>query len=205
MSEQLFELLEQWGVWGVLASLFIEGTAFPFVGTFFIVTVGFVMEDLTWLDIAWISLVGSFLYALGSYIPYYIGYAVGGTIVNRLKPKQRANYEKVTAAFSRYGIWSVAISSPLHLGNIVPFAAGVSRMKLGLYTALTMLGIAPSTFLLLSLGRLYPGDRDAAIAAIAKYQYWVLAGFVLITVAFIAWKRYCKRLPAAARKYRERM
>jgi membrane protein DedA with SNARE-associated domain len=187
MSEHLIELLEQMGIWGVLASLFIEGSAFPFIGTFFIVTVGFVME-LKWLEIVWISLFGSFLYALGSYIPYYIGYAVGGTVVNRLSPKRRASYEKATAAFSRYGIWSVAISSPLHLGNVVPFVAGVSRMKLGLYTALTMLGIAPSTFLLLSLGRLYPGDRDAVLEAIVKYQQWVLAGFVLITAAFIGWK-----------------
>jgi membrane protein DedA with SNARE-associated domain len=192
MAEQLIGLLEQWGIWGVLVALFIEGSALPFIGTFFIVTVGFVL-DLTWLEIVCISILGSYLYALGSYIPYFVGFAIGGTIVRRLSPAWRVNYEKATAAFSKYGIWSVTISSPLHLGNVVPFVAGVSRMKLGLYTALTMLGIAPSTFLLLSLGRLYPGDRDAALAAIVEYQKWVLAGIVLLTAVFIGWKLYRKR------------
>ena len=192
MADTLFELLEEWGAWGVLASLFIEGSAFPFIGTFFIVTVGFVME-LTWLEIAWISAAGSLLYAIGSYIPYFIGYALGSSLMNRLSPERRERLEQASAVFSKYGIWSVAIASPLHLGNVVPFVAGMSRMKLHLYTLLTMLGIAPSTFLLLSLGKFYPGDRDAAMDAITKYQAYVLAAFIVLTAAWIGWKWRRKR------------
>lgn len=192
MAENLFEWLEAWGAWGVLASLFIEGSAFPFIGTFFIITVGFVM-DLTWLEIAWISAAGSLLYAVGSYIPYFLGYALGTGLMKRLSPARRRKVEQASAAFTRYGVWSVAIASPLHLGNIVPFVAGMSRMKLHLYTLLTMLGIAPSTFLLLSLGKFYPGDRDEAMDAIAEYQYYVLAAFVILTAAWIGWKMYRKR------------
>lgn len=193
MAEKLLELLNEWGVWGVLASLFIEGSAFPFIGTFFIVTVGFVM-DLTWLEIAWISAAGSVLYAIGSYIPYYLGYALGGGIMKRLSPARRRSLEQASAAFSRYGIWSVAIASPLHLGNVVPLVAGMSRMKLHLYTLLTMLGIAPSTFLLLSVGKFYPGDRDAAMDAIVEYQAYILAAFIIVTAAYIGWKMYRSRL-----------
>ena len=192
MAEILFEWLEEWGIWGVLASLFIEGSAFPFIGTFFMVTVGFVME-LTWLQIAWISLAGSALYAIGSYIPYAIGYALGAGLMKRLSPARRQQLEEASAAFSRYGIWSVAIASPLHLGNAVPFIAGMSRMKLHLYTLLTMLGIAPSTFVLLSLGKFYPGDRDEAMDAIVEYQSYVLAAFIVLTAAWIGWKWYRKR------------
>lgn len=192
MAEILFEWLEEWGIWGVLASLFIEGSAFPFIGTFFMVTVGFVME-LTWLQIAWISLAGSALYAIGSYIPYAIGYALGAGLMKRLSPARRQQLEEASAAFSRYGIWSVAIASPLHLGNAVPFIAGMSRMKLHLYTLLTMLGIAPSTFVLLSLGKFYPGDRDEAMDVIVEYQSYVLAAFIVLTAAWIGWKWYRKR------------
>lgn len=193
MAETLLELLEEWGIWGVLASLFIEGSAFPFIGTFFIVTVGFVME-LSWLQIAWISAVGSLLYAIGSYIPYFIGYALGSGLAKRLSEARRQQLEQASAAFSKYGIWSVAIASPLHLGNAVPFIAGMSRMKLHLYTLLTMLGIAPSTFLLLSIGKFYPGDRDAAMDAIVEYQSYVLAAFMILTAAYIGWKIYRSRL-----------
>ncbi|REJ17100.1 MAG: hypothetical protein C6W59_07420 [Paenibacillaceae bacterium] len=193
MAETLLELLEEWGIWGVLASLFIEGSAFPFIGTFFIVTVGFVME-LSWLQIAWISAVGSLLYAIGSYIPYFIGYALGSGLAKRLSEARRQQLEQASAAFSKYGIWSVAIASPLHLGNAVPFIAGMSRMKLHLYTLLTMLGIAPSTFLLLSIGKFYPGDRDAAMDAIVEYQSYILAAFMILTAAYIGWKIYRSRL-----------
>jgi membrane protein DedA with SNARE-associated domain len=196
VADILFEWLEAWGAWGVLASLFIEGSAFPFIGTFFIVTVGFVM-DLTWLEIAWISAAGSLLYAVGSYIPYFLGYALGAGLMKRLSPARRRQLEKASAAFTKYGVWSVAIASPLHLGNVVPFVAGMSRMKLHLYTLLTMLGIAPSTFLLLSLGKFYPGDRDEAMDAIAEYQYYVLAAFVILTAAWIGWK--ARRSRAAGR------
>jgi len=192
VAETLLNLLEEWGVWGVLASLFIEGSAFPFIGTFFIVSVGFVM-DLSWLQIAWISLVGSALYAVGSYIPYFLGYALGSGLMKRLSPARRRQLEQASSAFSRYGIWGVAIASPLHLGNAVPFVAGMSRMKLHLYTLLTMLGIAPSTFLLLSLGKFYPGDRDEAMDAIVEYQSYILAAFVLLTAAYIGWKWHRKR------------
>jgi membrane protein DedA with SNARE-associated domain len=193
VAETLLELLEEWGIWGVLASLFIEGSAFPFIGTFFIVTVGFVME-LSWLQIAWISAVGSLLYAIGSYIPYFIGYALGSGLAKRLSEARRQQLEQASAAFSKYGIWSVAIASPLHLGNAVPFIAGMSRMKLHLYTLLTMLGIAPSTFLLLSIGKFYPGDRDAAMDAIVEYQSYILAAFMILTAAYIGWKIYRSRL-----------
>lgn len=189
VTDAIIELLQEWGIWGVLLSMIIEGTAFPFIGTFFIVTVGFVLE-LPWLDIFWISLLGSFLYAAGSYIPYYLGYKLENLVQRKLSPSKKANLEKATAAFNKYGIWSVAIASPLHLGNVIPFLAGMARMNLLHYTLLTMLGIAPTTFLLLSLGRFYTGDTETVIAWIEDYQYHVLIGFVVVTAAYMGWKGY---------------
>lgn len=187
MTESILEYLEDWGVWGVLLSLFIEGSAFPFIGTFFIVTVGFLL-DLSWLEIAWISVLGSFLYAVGSYIPYFIGLKLEHVFVSRLSPAKREKLEKAKAAFSKYGFWSVAISSPLHLGNVVPFLAGMSSMGLFRYTLLTMIGIAPTTFLFLSIGRFYTGDTETLIDTIMKYQSQVLIGFVFLTALYVAWK-----------------
>lgn len=192
MTEQLILKLEEWGIGGVLLSLFIEGSAFPFIGTFFIVTVGFVM-DLSWFDIVWISIVGSFLYAVGSYIPYFIGYRLGMSVVHRLGEERRKSLEKAQQAFSKYGVWSVAISSPLHLGNVIPFLAGISKMNLRQYTLLTMLGIAPTTFLFLAVGQLYTGDTETIIDMITAYQGYVLGGFIAITVAYAGWKLYGHR------------
>jgi membrane protein DedA with SNARE-associated domain len=189
MTELIFSLIEDWGIWGILLSLYIEGSAFPFIGTFVMVTVGFII-DLTWFEISWISLVGSFLYALGSYISYFIGYKLGDSVENRLSPAKRQLLEKAKASFTKYGVWSVAISSPLHLGNVVPFLAGMSNMNLRLYTLLTMIGIAPSTFLFLSIGRFYHGDTETIIKTITNYQSILLLGFALITLLYVGWKVY---------------
>jgi membrane protein DedA with SNARE-associated domain len=187
MTETILSLVEDWGIWGVLLSMFIEGSSFPFIGTFFIVTVGFIL-DLSWFEIGGISLLGSFLYAVGSYIPYFIGCKLGNSLGNRLSLAKKAGLEKVKANFSKYGIWSVAISSPLHLGNVVPFLAGMSNMNLRLYTLLTIMGMAPTTFLFLSIGHFYDGDTETIIETIADYQSLLLIGFVMITVGNVGWK-----------------
>jgi membrane protein DedA with SNARE-associated domain len=192
MAEAMLDILEKWGIWGILASLFIEGSAFPFIGTFFIVTVGFLM-DLTWFEIAWISMLGSLSYAVGSYIPYSIGYFLEGRLKKRLSSATQERLVQAQTAFSKHGIWSVAISSPLHLGNVVPFVAGMARMDLRIYTLLTLLGIAPTTFLLLSIGRLYPGDTETVIHMIDQYQGIVLVVFIAVTAIYMAWKIISKR------------
>jgi membrane protein DedA with SNARE-associated domain len=187
MTDLLLNLIDKWGIGGILFSLFIEGSAFPFVGTFFIVTVGFIL-DLSWFEVIWISLAGSFLYALGSFIPYTIGYKLGNSVENRLSFAQKEKLAKVKNRLNRYGVWSIAVLSPLHLGNVIPFLAGMSNMKVLPYTALTMLGIGPSTFLLLSIGRFYDGDAKTMINMISEYQTMLLVGLGVMTMGYMGWK-----------------
>lgn len=188
MSEWIMNIAEEWGIWGVLFSLFIEGSALPFVGTFFILTMGF-MIDLTWVEMAIVSLVGSFLYTSGSYIPYFISLKLGGKVEERLKPEKRGKLKEAQEKFNRYGIWSVAIASPLHLGNVIPFMAGMAKMNMKAYTLLTMLGIAPSTFLFLSIGKYYGGEKEVILDVIDRYQTVVFIGFVIVTVVYMILKR----------------
>ncbi|TYS81316.1 hypothetical protein FZC85_00370 [Rossellomorea aquimaris] len=188
MEEIMANYSAEWGIWGVLLSLFIEGSAFPFVGTFFIVTMGFILE-LTWMEIGVISLLGSFLYTAGSYIPYFISFKLGERLEAKLKPEKRKKLKEAKEKFSRYGIWSVAIASPLHLGNVIPFMAGMAKMNLKVYSLLTMLGIAPSTFLFLSIGKFYEGDREVILGMVEEYQLLVLTGFVLVIVLYVLFKR----------------
>lgn len=187
MMESILTLIEDWGKWGVLISLFIEGSALPFIGSFIMVTVGFIL-DLTWFEMVWISIAGSLLYALGSWIPFFIGYKFGKSVENRLSYTKREKLAKAKDAFTKNGVWSVAISSPLHLGNFVPFLAGMSHMNLRTYTLFTMIGIAPSTFLFLSIGRFYTGDINTVINTINDYQLLLFILFGVITSIYMGFK-----------------
>jgi membrane protein DedA with SNARE-associated domain len=187
MTESILSLVKEWGIWGVFISLFIEGSALPFIGSFIMVTVGFIL-DLSWFEKVWISLTGSFLYAIGSWIPYFIGYKFGKSVEVRLSDAKRDKLTKAKNAFSKNGVWSVAISSPLHLGNFVPFLAGMSHMKLRTYTLLTMIGIAPSTFLFLSIGHFYPGDIRNVMNIVTDYQLLLFILFTLVTLFYMGIK-----------------
>ncbi|MES9774875.1 hypothetical protein ABWK50_28265 [Priestia megaterium] len=61
-------------------------------------------------------------------------------------------------------------------------------MNLRLYALLTIIGIAPTTFLFLSIGHFYDGDTETIIETIADYQSLLLIGFVMITVGYVAGK-----------------
>lgn len=194
MTEWIINIAEEWGIWGVLFSLLIEGSAFPFIGTFFIATMGFIL-DLTWMEMVVTSIAGSFLYTVGSYIPYYISFKLGEKMEGKLKPKKLEKLREAQGKFNRYGVWSVAIASPLHLGNVIPFLAGMARMDVKAYSLLTMLGIAPSTFLFLTIGKIYDGEKEVILEVIENYQMVVLMGFVVVTGAYMIYKRKIKRGP----------
>jgi membrane protein DedA with SNARE-associated domain len=105
-----------------------------------------------------------------------------------LSDAKREKLTKAKKVFSKNGVWNVAIWSPLHLGNFVPFLAGMSHMKLRTYTLLTMIGIAPSTFLFLSIGHFYPGDFSTVMNTVTDYQLLLFILFSLITLFYMGIK-----------------
>lgn len=188
MIENFLGFVEHWGIWGIYFSMFVEGSAFPFVGSLFIVMVGNVL-DLSWSNMIWISILGSLFYAIGSFIPYYIGFYIGDKLEAKLSEVKRKGFNKTKQTFTKYGIWSVAILSPLHLGNFVPFFAGMSKMKIKTYTVLTVLGMAPSTLLFLVIGRFFKGDVMGLMDQLNHFQFLFLILFAIIVVLVIFRKK----------------
>nr|WP_269320344.1 VTT domain-containing protein [Bacillus sp. EB01] len=117
-----------------------------------------------------------------------MGNKLGKSLEYKLSETQRGKIAKVKESISRRGVWSIAILSPLHLGNVIPFLAGMSNIKLPLYTGLTMLGMAPSTFIFLSIGHIYEGDIKTIVTMITKYQTMFLYGVGVILLMFFGWK-----------------
>lgn len=195
MTDALMNLIETWGLGAILIALFIEGSSFPFIGTYFVITVGFFIE-LTWGEIIITSVLGSLVYAIGSFIPYYIGLKLGESLERRLSSKKGTSLIKVKKMMNKYGKWSIAILSPLHLGNVIPFLAGMSSIKLRSYTLLVMLGIAPTTFIYLSLGKLIDADPETIMNLINEYQTAILIGFLVILLLGLGFKWIRRRRKA---------
>lgn len=194
LLEWITRLFEEWGVWGILFSQLLEGSSFPFVGSAFMVTAGILM-DLSRLDIVWISLGGSLFYTVGSYIPYFIGLKLGESAERKMSSDKRAKLDKTKKAMRKYGNWCVAVLSPLPIGNVVPFFAGMSKMNIWKYSLLTVIGTFPATLLFLGIGYFYSGEKGRAMDVILLLQVIFFIAFTVITLLITVMKFIGKRKP----------
>ncbi|MDN4524983.1 DedA family protein [Fictibacillus fluitans] len=194
MLEWMTRLFEEWGVWGILLSQLLEGSSFPFVGSAFMVTAG-VLMDFSWMDRVWIALSGSLFYTAGSLVPYLIGLKLGESAERKMSLDKRAKLDKITEYISKYGNWCVAVLSPLPVGNVVPFFAGMSRMNIWKYSLLTMTGTFPATLLFLGIGYFYSGEKGSAMDIILILQVILFMMFTVIALLIAVWKYIVNRRP----------
>ena len=145
------------------------------------------IESTGWAYVA-MAMAGTLGYTLGSVVGWAIGLYGGRPYLERhgrwlhVTP---AKLDKVHAWFGRYGDATVFVSRMLPVvRSFVSIPAGVARMPLGRYTALTLLGTIPWCFGLAGIGlalgtgweRFHESFRYADYAVIAL----VVAGVVAL-------------------------
>lgn len=185
--QSLLDALTNWGLVGLLIVMVIEGSSLPFPGIIVVLTYGYLLRP-TVPKLFGLALIMSAAYSLSSYIPYGIGLKLGALFPKRFKRKLR----KAQHTFQRYGLWSIALSRPLGIGNYISYVAGMCKVKLLPYGVLTFLGILPWAVIVLFLGRLVKGNGERAANYLYEYQWYVYAILITITLAYVA-ARYCKR------------
>lgn len=148
MFEFVIDLIKDYGVWGLLASLALEASSVPFPGGLVTLTFGYFL-DPSLPKLFTYALLASVVYTLFSFIPYGIGHKLED------KLKEKTNTKKIEKAqrwFKKFGSWSIAFTRPIGLGNYVSYIAGVSRVNVWKFALLTFVGIFPWTMTMLWLG-----------------------------------------------------
>ncbi|MFD1737869.1 DedA family protein [Bacillus salitolerans] len=174
MIEAILHWLENIGLLGLFAAMFLEGSSLPFPGIAVVLAYGYILPINYW-NTVWVAAGMSFFYCLASLIPYVIGSKLEGLLT------KRKGFQKAKNLFVRYGMWSVALTRPFGLGNYISYVAGVSKMKLIPYIALTFIGIYPWSYVMLLLGNYFNGSYEAFMAFYENHSVYVYtAGGIFI-------------------------
>ncbi len=191
---QLYEAVGYLGValWVAIESVIIpipSELVLPFAG--FLVGQGVAIEPLTgqpW-NLPLVTLAGTIGAVVGALVAYAIGYWGGRPVIERwgrylgITP---ADLDRTDEFFARHG------GKASFFGRLVPvirslvsFGAGVARMPLAPFIVFTALGSFPWTLLLVFAGMQLGANWESIGGILKQFEYAILAGLVLIAVAWL--------------------
>ncbi|MFZ9034495.1 MAG: DedA family protein [Francisellaceae bacterium] len=132
MTPEHIELVQSWGYWLMFAAAIIEGETFLILGG---VAIAMGLFELQWVVI--LSVLGCLLHDA---FFFYTGYFSGPKLLKR-KPEWQPKVDKIGNMLQKYGFWLIiAFRFAYGLRTIIPFAMGVSGMKVWKFSLFDFIG-----------------------------------------------------------------
>jgi len=185
-------LIQQYGYVALLVGTFLEGET--------ILVLGGIAAQQGNLDLKYVMICAFCGSLVSDQLAFFIGRRWGTRWLTR-KPGRAERYERARALIDRHQTLITLIFRFLYgLRNVIPFALGMSRMKLGRYVVLNVIGAAVWAVALALLGWGFGAAAEIFMEDIKAGQKWVLLGLaVLAAVFFLLYKqRERKKLKAKA-------
>jgi membrane protein DedA with SNARE-associated domain len=189
MLDFIINLLREFGIWGLMAGLAIEASSLPFPGSLITLAYGYLL-DLSILQLILIALLGSAVYTVFSFIPYWIGYKLEHKMKKKLTKKKKT-FEKTQRWFNKCGLWGIAIARPLGVGNYISYVSGLSKVKALPFAGLTFLGVFPLNIIMLWLGQI--GSLKSITAFMSDMQTYMIIAAGLALALFLLYRFVYKK------------
>ncbi|MDX8344008.1 DedA family protein [Rossellomorea sp. YZS02] len=180
-------LIKELGMWGLFAGNAIEASSLPFPGALVTLTYGYVL-DPSWIKLIILAIASSVVYTIFSYIPYGIGFKLKDKIKEKTSSKK---IEKGQKWFRKCGLWSIAITRPLGIGNYISYVAGISKVNKWKFGGLTFIGIFPITLTMLIVGK--NGNLKSVQSMMSHVQTYLLLGGAVVITGYLLYKFLYKR------------
>ncbi|MBW3113750.1 VTT domain-containing protein [Bacillus sp. MCCB 382] len=187
MLEFVMNLIKELGMWGLFAGNAIEASSLPFPGALVTLTYGYVL-DPSWIKLIILAIASSVVYTIFSYIPYGIGFKLKDKIKEKTSSKK---IEKGQKWFRKCGLWSIAITRPLGIGNYISYVAGISKVNKWKFGGLTFIGIFPITLTMLIVGK--NGNLKSVQSMMSHVQTYLLIGGAVVITGYLLYKYLYKR------------
>lgn len=168
--------------WGVFLGLAVEAASIPFPAALLVLTYGYLLNP-SWGMMVILSITGSLIYAIFSYIPYFIGLKLQSKFK---KKKYEKKIKKVQMWFNKYGEWTISLSRIIGFGNYISYFSGISKVRPLKFGALTYIGVLPWLFLMLLLGR--AGFIKTIIDFLSTSQKYILLGTLLLLLFYLFYR-----------------
>jgi membrane protein DedA with SNARE-associated domain len=154
------------------------------------------------LSLGWVIVVGIVGSVCGSLIAYAVGRTGGRALVDRYGKYvllTHSDLDKTEAWFSRRGEWMVLYGRVLpFIRTFISLPAGMARMNIAKFTALTAIGVSIWVTVLTLIGYALGGSWNKMIKAFGYAGYIVAAAVVVLIVVFLV-RRYRSHSAAGAR------
>ncbi|WP_106495792.1 DedA family protein [Lentibacillus sp. Marseille-P4043] len=180
MIQQLLEWLSAFGKPGLYIVMLLEGSSLPFPGVVLVLSFGYILSP-GYLNTALLAVNMSVCYSLASLIPYFLGMKLEGFFSKKLKK----GLDKGKSFFNRYGVWSIALSRPLGVGNYISYIAGMSGINIVKYFMLTFVGIYPWSYIMIILGDYFQGNYDKFKSFFDSYRIYVYIALLVVVIGII--------------------
>ena len=190
MSEELFSLVADHGLWIIVTATFLSCLALP-IPSSLIMLAGGAFAAAGDLDIVAVAAVAWFGAILGDQTGYLIGRRVGEPLIARLetRPLRAKAVERAREALRRWGAPAVFFTTWLFspLGPYVNFIAGGAKLRYRLFFIWSVLGEAVWVSIYVTLGYVFAGSVERigaisgdAVGFLAAALVAVLAGLFLL-------------------------
>ena len=188
----LEEAIQQYGYAAVLVGTFLEGET--------ILVLAGVAAQQGNLDPKLVMVCAFCGSLVSDQLAFFIGRRWGTRWLTR-KPGRAERYERARALIDRHQTLITLIFRFLYgLRNVIPFALGMSRMKLGRYVVLNVIGAAVWAAALTLLGWAFGAAAEMFMEDIKAGQKWVLLGLAVLAVVFFFYFRNREKKKQLARK-----
>jgi membrane protein DedA with SNARE-associated domain len=182
MIEFVMNLLKELGMWGLFAGNAIEASSLPFPGALVTLTYGYAL-DPSWIKLLILAVSTSVIYTIFSYIPYGIGFKLKDKIKEKTSSKK---IEKGQRWFRKCGLWSIALTRPLGIGNYISYVAGICKVNKWKFGGLTFIGIFPVTLLMLIVGK--NGNLKSVQSMMGHAQTYLLIGGGVLVISYLLYQ-----------------
>lgn len=184
----LEEAIQNYGYVALLVGTFLEGET--------ILVLGGIAAQQGHLELKYVMLCAFCGSLISDQLAFFIGRRWGTRWLTR-KPGRAERYERARALIDRHQTLITLIFRFLYgLRNVIPFALGMSRMRLGRYVVLNTIGAAVWAVALALLGW---GLGVAAKGMIKAGNKWILIGLAVLAAAFFLFYRLRERKRLRAR------
>jgi membrane protein DedA with SNARE-associated domain len=189
--------VSSWGYGGVFGLMILEASSLPIPSEIILPFAGYLVS-LGHLDFLLTLIVATAAAIAGSLIDYYIGLKgvemltkyrlLGRSICSEHQLRVAANY------FTRYGSIMVFVGRLIPVvRTLISFPAGAVKMPIAKFVAYTVAGCVIWNTILLYVGY-YLGSKWREVADVSHYIVIAVAAVaVALFVAFLIWRRKCKR------------
>lgn len=135
MWEAIVQLLEQYGIWGLLFTAFAESSFLPLAPDFFLIPMSLAMPRWALL----LALLTTAASICGAAFGYHLGVWVGKPLLKKLMSRRRLACVRIV--FNRYGGWAILGAALLPLPfKIFTISAGAFSMQLAKFLLAALIG-----------------------------------------------------------------